>query len=80
MKQIITEQGLNGSVYKRELIASKGRETVRSKTVRDKKILEEVNSFNYLGNLISYEKDVDIDKETEKVFGKDRRPNNTFRP
>jgi hypothetical protein len=33
-----------------------GRDPVRTKTVIDNKIIEQPNSFNYLGNMISYEK------------------------
>ena len=36
---------------------------VQGKIVMDNKIIEQVNSCNYLGNLISYEKEVDIDKK-----------------
>ena len=35
-------------------MAYKGRDPVRSKFVTDYDIIEKVNSFNYLGNLISY--------------------------
>jgi hypothetical protein len=35
-------------------MAYKQRDPVRSKFVTDTKITEKVNSFNYLGNLISY--------------------------
>jgi hypothetical protein len=38
-------------------MAFKGREPVRTKIVIDIKIIEKVISFNYLGNMISYEKD-----------------------
>ena len=31
------------------------------KIVIDNKIIENVNSFNYLGNFISYEREVDIE-------------------
>ena len=41
-------------------MAFKGRDPVRTKIVIDNKIIEQVNSFNYLGN-ISYEKELDID-------------------
>jgi hypothetical protein len=34
----------------------KGQEPVGSKIVIDNKIIEQVNSFNFLGNLVSYEK------------------------
>jgi len=36
-------------------MAFEGRDTVRTKIVIDNKIIEQVNLFNYLGNLISYE-------------------------
>jgi len=42
-------------------MAFRGRDPVRTKIVIDNKIIEQVNSFNYLGN-ISYEKELDIDK------------------
>jgi len=45
------------------MIASEGRESVRNKSVRVNRITEEINSFNCLGNLISYEKDMDIGKK-----------------
>jgi hypothetical protein len=35
-------------------MAYKERDPVRSKFVTDTKIIEKVNSFNYLGNFISY--------------------------
>jgi hypothetical protein len=35
-------------------MAYKGQDPVRSKFVTDYKIIGEVNSFNYFGNLISY--------------------------
>ena len=34
-----------------------------TKIVIDKKTIEEVNSFNYLGNMISYEKELAIDNK-----------------
>jgi hypothetical protein len=37
-------------------MAFKGQDSVKSKIVRDKKITEQVNSFNYLGKLIPVEK------------------------
>jgi hypothetical protein len=44
-------------------MAFKGRDPIRSKIVIENKILEQVNSFNYVGNLISYENEVDIDNK-----------------
>ena len=37
-------------------MAFKGGDPIRSKTVIDNKVIAEVNSFNYLRNLISFEK------------------------
>ena len=56
LNQIITEYGLTISVQKTKSMAFRRRDPVRTKTVIDYKIIEKVNSFNYLGNMISYEK------------------------
>jgi hypothetical protein len=44
-------------------LAFKGRDPVRSKIVIDYKIIEKVNSFNWVGNLISYENEVHFDNK-----------------
>ena len=36
---------------------------MRTKIVIDNKIIEQVNLFNYLGNMASYEGELDIDKK-----------------
>jgi hypothetical protein len=54
--QILTEHGLTISVQGEKLMAFKGQDPVRNKIVIDNKIIEQVNSFNYLGNLVSYER------------------------
>jgi len=41
----------------------KGRDPVRTKIVTDNNIIEQVNMFNYLWNMISYEKELDIDNK-----------------
>ena len=41
----------------------KERDPVSSKIITGNKIIEQVNSSNYLGNLIPYFKKVDIDKK-----------------
>ena len=56
LNRIITEYGLTLSVQKTKSKAFKGRDTVRTKIVIDNKIIEQVNMFNCLGNMISYEK------------------------
>ena len=44
------------SVQKTKSMAFKGRDTVRTETIIDNKIIEQVNMFNYLGNMICYER------------------------
>jgi len=55
----------------------KGRDPVRSKIVIDNEI---VNSCNSLGNLISYEKEVDIDNKFNTYLNITSIINNAFRP
>jgi hypothetical protein len=45
------------------VLAFKGRGPVRTKIVIDNKITEQVNLFNYIGNMISYEGELDIDNK-----------------
>jgi len=66
--QIITEYGLTISVQKPKSRAFKGRDPMRTKIVTDNKITEQVNLFNYLGNVISYEGKLDIDNKLNKFF------------
>jgi hypothetical protein len=46
----------------------------------DNKIIKQVNSFNYLGNVISYEKELDIDNKLHKYLKITGIINNVFRP
>jgi hypothetical protein len=57
-----TEYGFTISAQKTKLVAFQGRDPFRSKFVKDNKIMEKVNSINFIGNLIFYEKEMDIDK------------------
>jgi len=61
-------------------MAFKGRDPLRTKTVIDDKIIEQVNSFNYLGNMISYEKELDIDNKLQNYLKITDIINNVFRP
>ena len=63
LNQITTEYVLTISVQKTKSMAFRGRDPVRTKTVIDNKIIEQVNSCNYLGSVISYEKELDIDNK-----------------
>jgi len=63
LNQIITEYGLTISVQKTKWMAFKGRDPVRTKIAIDNKIIEKVNLFNYLGNMVSYDEELDIDNK-----------------
>jgi hypothetical protein len=55
------------------------RDPVKTKIVIDNKIIEQVNSFNYLGN-ISYEKELDIHNKLHNYLKKTSILNNVFKP
>ena len=61
-------------------MAFKRRDTVRTKILIDNKIIEQVNSFNYLGNVIFYEKELGIDKKVQNYLKITGIINNVFRP
>ena len=58
----------------------KGRDSVRTKIVVDNKIIEQVNMFNYLGNMISYEKEMDIDSKLHNYLKITGILSNVFKP
>jgi len=53
---------------------------VRTKIVIDNKIIEQVNLFNCLGNMISYEGELDIDNKLNNILEITGILNNMFRP
>jgi len=57
-----------------------GRDPLRTEIVIDNKITEKINSLNYLGNMISYEKEMDIDNKQHNYFKITGIINNVFRP
>jgi len=61
-------------------MAFKGRYPVRTKIVIDNKIIKEVNLCNYLGNMISYRKELDIDNKLYNYMNITGILNNVFRP
>jgi hypothetical protein len=61
-------------------MAFKGRDLVRTEIVIDNKIIEEVNSLNCLGNMISYGKKSDIDNKLQNYLKITGIINNVFRP
>ena len=61
-------------------MAFKGRDPVRTKIVIDNKVTEQVNMFNYLGNKISYEKELDIDNKLHIYLKITGILNNVFKP
>ena len=52
----MTEPSVTLSVQTTKLMAFKGEDPVRSKIIIANKVIEEVTSFNYLRNLIYFEK------------------------
>ena len=58
----------------------KGRDPVRSKTVIDNKNYRKANFYNYLENLISYEKGVEIDSKLNNYWKITGFINNTSKP
>ena len=61
-------------------MAFKGRDPVRTKIVIDNKIIEQVNLFNCLGNMISYEGELDIDNKLNNFLKITGVLNKVFRP
>jgi len=59
-------------------MAFRGRDPVRTKIVIDNKIIEQLNLFNYLRNMISYEKELDIDKKLHNYLKITGILNNVF--
>jgi hypothetical protein len=79
LNQIITECGLTISAEQKSM-KFKGQEPFKSKIVIANKIIEELNSSKYLGNLISYEKEGDIDNKLSNCLKITGVINNVFRP
>jgi len=61
-------------------MAFKGRDPLRTKIVIDNKITEQVNLFNYLGNMIYYEGELDIDNKLNNFLKITGILNNVFIP
>ena len=76
----MTEHGIIISVQRTKLITSTGPQPDRGKFVIVKKIMEKVNSFTYLGKLISDEKEADIDNSLNNYLKITSSLKNMFRP
>jgi hypothetical protein len=61
-------------------MAFKVRDPVRTKIVIDNKIIEEVNLFSCLGNMVSYEGELDIDNKLNNFLKITGILNNVFKP
>jgi hypothetical protein len=59
----LRDYGLTISVEKSKAMTLRGKEPKRSKILIDNKSIEQVNTFNYLGNLVSYENKKDVDSK-----------------
>ena len=80
LNQILTECGLTISIRKTKSMAFNGRNPVRTKIVIVNKIIEHVKLFNYLGNMLSCEKELDIDNKLHNYLKITGILNNLFRP
>jgi hypothetical protein len=56
LNKIIVECGVTISTDNSKVTAFMGRDPTGSEIVINNKIIEQVTTFNYLGNLVSYEK------------------------
>ena len=61
-------------------MAFKGRDPVRTKLIIDYKIIEQVNLFNCLGNMISDVGELDVDNKLNNFLKITGILNNVFRP
>ena len=61
-------------------MAFKGRNPVRTKIIINNKIIEQENLYNYLGNMIYYEGELDIDNKLNNFLKIAGILNNMFRP
>jgi len=80
LNQIIIEYDLTISVQKTKSMAFKGRDPVRTKIVIDNKIIEQVNLFDYLANMVSYEGELDIGNKLNNFLNIAGILNDVFRP
>jgi len=61
-------------------MAYKGRDPVLNKIVIEYRIIEQVNSFHFLINLISHKKEMDVDNKLNNCLKITGIINNVFRP
>jgi hypothetical protein len=80
LHQTVQAFGMKISHQKTKIMAFKGTEPIRSKIVIDNMILEEVNTFTYLGCNISYQEDKDIHSKIAKFLQILGLLNNTLKP
>jgi len=80
LNKIVTEYNLTLSAQKTRSVSFKGRDPVRTQIIIENKIIEQVNLFNNLANMISYEGELDIDNKLNKFLKITGILNNVFRP
>lgn len=80
LNNILKDYGLTISTEKSKVMAFQGKHPKRSKIVINNKIIEQVNTFNYLGNLVSYKNEKDIDSKISKFLRITGIINNIFKP
>jgi hypothetical protein len=77
LNKIAAKYFLEINIQKTKVMAFKGQEPVRSKVCINNKILEQVNTFNYLGYYLSYEEEKDLNMKITKLSENNRyhKPN-----
>jgi hypothetical protein len=80
LHQTVQTFGMEISYKKTKIMVFKGTEPIRSKIVIDNMILEQVNTFTYLGCNISYQKEKDTHSKITKFLQILGFLNNTLKP
>jgi hypothetical protein len=80
LRQTVQTIGMDTSHQKTKIMAFKATEPIRSKTAIDNMILEQVNTFTYLGCNISYQEEKAIHSKITKFLQIPGILNNTLKP
>lgn len=68
LENIARRYGMKISTQKTKTMAFRGKEAVRSKIVINRKIIEQVSSFNYLGVNMSYNGETDVHEKIKRFL------------
>jgi transposase len=68
LENVLSKYGLTISTNKTKTMAYRGRDHIRSKIVINNKIIEQVNTFCYLGCTLSYKLEKDVTDKLSKFL------------